>query len=225
MRSSLLILHNGIACGISGRPASTASMSESQKAVIQFLPIRWNISLVWRLVFPSVAILVLLASVATGLAAPITLELTGGSVIKGDLASWNGQQAVVKAEFGSIAFGRDQLSQATIQRLELLSGDPQKLLARISELEATVESLRKDNAALRQQLQSTTTRQFASPAPVISRELTPGANSFTSSVSAPTGLSYTISSTGKRHNSRCRYFGNGRHCGPTDGTACKVCGG
>ena len=73
-------------------------MSESQKAVIQFLPIRWNISLVWRLVFPSVAILVLLASVATGLAAPITLELTGGSLIKGDLVSWNGQQAVVKAE-------------------------------------------------------------------------------------------------------------------------------
>jgi hypothetical protein len=33
-----------------------------------------------------------------------------------------------------MAFRRDQLSQATIQRLELLSGDPQKLLARISEL-------------------------------------------------------------------------------------------
>ena len=30
-----------------------------------------------------------------------------------------------------MTFRRDQLSQATIQRLELLSGDPQKLLARI----------------------------------------------------------------------------------------------
>jgi hypothetical protein len=67
-----------------------------------------------------------LASVAIALSAPITLELSGGSVIKGDLVSWNGQQAVVKAEFGSMTFRRDQLSQATIQRLELLSGDPQK---------------------------------------------------------------------------------------------------
>jgi cell shape-determining protein MreC len=170
-------------------------------------------------------IILLLVSVATALSAPITLELSGGSVIKGDLISWNGQQAVVKAEFGSMTFKRDQLSQATLQRLELLSGDPQKLLARISELEATVESLRKDNAALRQQLQIVTTTQSRSPAPAISREVTPRANSFTPSVSAPTGLSYTISSTGKRHNSRCRYYGSGRPCGPTDGIPCKICGG
>jgi hypothetical protein len=60
------------------------------------------------------------ASVATALSAPITLELSGGSVIKGDLVSWNGQQVVVKAEFGSMTFRRDQLSQATIQRLILM---------------------------------------------------------------------------------------------------------
>ena len=52
----------------------------------------------------------------------------GGSVIEGDLISWNGQQAVVKAEFGSMTFRRNQLSQATIQRLELLSGDPHAVL-------------------------------------------------------------------------------------------------
>jgi hypothetical protein len=161
-------------------------------------------------------ILVLLSTVATALSAPFTLELSAGSVIKGDLISWNGQQAVVKAEFGSMTFRRDQLSQPTLQRLELLSGDPQKLLARISELEATVESLRKDNAALRQQLQTAA----AAPAAGISREVTPRANSFTSSASAPTGLSYAISSTGKRHNSRCRYYGSGRPCcGPADGIA------
>jgi hypothetical protein len=166
----------------------------------------------------------LLASLATALSAPITLELSAGSVIKGDLVSWNGQQAVVKAEFGSMTFKRDQLNLATIQRLELLSGDPQKLLARISELEATVESLRKDNAALRQQLQTAATSQSLPPA-AISREAPPRATSFTSSASAPTNLSYTISSTGKRHNSRCRYYGSGRPCGPTDGIACKICGG
>jgi hypothetical protein len=143
-------------------------------------------------------IILLMATVATALSAPITLELSGGSVIKGDLVSWSGQQAVVKAEFGSMTFRRDQLSQATIQKLELLSGDPQKLLARIAELEATVENLRKDNAALRQQLQTAA----AAPAAALSREVPSRANSLTTSVPAPTGQSYTISS-----------------CGPADGIA------
>ena len=169
-------------------------------------------------------ILLLLASIASALSAPISLELSGGSVIKGDLISWNGQHSILKADFGAMTLRRDQLSQATIQRLELLSGDPQKLLARISELEATVESLRKDNAALRQQLQAATAAQSPQSGAGIGRVAMP-VNSFTSSVSAPTGLSYTISSTGKRHNSRCRYYGSGRPCGPTDGIPCKICGG
>ena len=118
-------------------------------------------------------ILLLLASIASVLSAPISLELSGGSVIKGDLISWNGQQAVVKAEFGSMTFRRDQLSQATIQTLELLSGDPQKLLVRISELEATVESLRKDNAALRQHLQAATAAQSPQPGAGIGRVAMP----------------------------------------------------
>jgi hypothetical protein len=199
------------------------NVCESHNTVTHFLPICWRNSCICRLtkVFPAGPMLVLLATALTAVCAPITIELSGGSVIKGDLISWNGQQAVLKAEFGSMTFRRDQMSQATIQKLELLSGDPQKLLERISELEATVESLRKDNAALRQQLQTTA----AAPATGISREVTPRANSFTSSASAPTGLSYTISSTGKRHNSRCRYYGSGRPCGPTDGIACKICGG
>src|SRR4029077_3194054 len=108
------------------------------------------------------------------------------------LLSWNCQQAVVKAEFGSLTFKREQLSQGTLQRLDLLSGDPRKLAARIVELEATVESLRKDNAALRQQLQTVAD----APAAGIGREVTPRANSFTSGASRPTGLSYAISSTG-----------------------------
>ena len=101
-------------------------------------------------------IALLLLSVSTAFCAPITLELTDGSIIKGDLVSWNGQQAFVKAKFGSLTFQREQLSQATLQRLDLLSGDPQKLAARLAELEATVESLRRDNAALRQQLPAVT---------------------------------------------------------------------
>ena len=38
---------------------------------------------------------------------------------------------------------------------------------------------------------------------------------------------YWLSSTGKRHNSSCRYYksSKGRPCGATDGVACKTCGG
>ena len=38
---------------------------------------------------------------------------------------------------------------------------------------------------------------------------------------------YWLSSTGKRHNSSCRYYksSKGRACGAKDGVACKVCGG
>ena len=63
-------------------------------------------------------------------------------------------------------------------------------------------------------------RQHATGGPAICPLDRGLANSFTSSASAPTDLSYTISSTGKRHNSRCRYYGSGRPCGPTDGVAC-----
>jgi hypothetical protein len=41
------------------------------------------------------------------------------------------------------------------------------------------------------------------------------------------GGGYWLSSTGKRHNSSCRYYksSKGRPCGKNDGVACKSCGG
>jgi len=41
------------------------------------------------------------------------------------------------------------------------------------------------------------------------------------------GGGYWLSTTGKRHNPSCRYYGSskGRSCGASEGTACKVCGG
>lgn len=41
------------------------------------------------------------------------------------------------------------------------------------------------------------------------------------------GEHWLTTSSHKRHNSSCRYYktGKGRPCGPTEGTACKVCGG
>jgi hypothetical protein len=113
----------------------------------------------------------------------------------------------------------------------------------ISEEQATIASLRRDNAALRQQLQASTVR-VEKAIPV--ERPTPRKN--TDSVSqqliefdgpkeslpdfkvdddSSSKSSYTISSTGKRHNSNCRYYTSprSRPCGPKDGIACKVCGG
>jgi regulator of replication initiation timing len=38
---------------------------------------------------------------------------------------------------------------------------------------------------------------------------------------------WMTNSSGKRHNSSCRYFhtSNGHPCGPNDGIPCKICGG
>jgi S1-C subfamily serine protease len=40
---------------------------------------------------------------------------------------------------------------------------------------------------------------------------------------APTG--WSLSKSGTRHNSKCRFFGSGAACQATEGKACKVCGG
>ena len=127
----------------------------------------------------------------------------------------------MKAEFGTMKFKKEALSQKTIDRLDLQSGDPQKLAAKIAELEATVESLRRDNAALREQLaqsQASSRNPSTSPASGVTGQPA-------TSKPAQSGLSYSKSSTGKRHNSNCRYYGSGSPCGPNDGIACKICGG
>ena len=44
----------------------------------------------------------------------------------------------------------------------------------------------------------------------------------------PTALHWLNTSSSKRHNRTCRYFGNtksGRYCGPNEGSACGICGG
>ncbi len=56
-------------------------------------------------------------------AAPITLELKSGSTIKGDLISWNGEQALIKAEFGEVKLSKAQLSTQALSELALSSGD------------------------------------------------------------------------------------------------------
>lgn len=159
-------------------------------------------------------------------ASPVTLELKSGSKIKGDLVSWDGQQATVKADFGEVKLSKAQLSQEALSELALSSGDASALKAKITELQSMVESLRRDNAALREQLAGAASRPVAPP---VAAPMPAGAIGFAGApaAAAPAGGGYWISSTGKRHNANCRYYqtSKGRPGSATEGTPCKTCGG
>jgi hypothetical protein len=159
-------------------------------------------------------------------AAPITLELKSGSTIKGDLISWNGEQATIKAEFGEVKLSKAQLSTQAISELALSSGDASALKAKIRELQSMVDSLRRDNTALREQLAGASARAVAPP---VAAPRPAGAMGFAapSAGAADVGGGYWISSTGKRHNANCRYYqtSKGRPGSPGEGVGCKICGG
>ena len=159
-------------------------------------------------------------------ASPIALELKSGSKIKGELVSWDGEQATVKADFGEVKLSKAQLSQQSLSELALLSGDASALKAKITELQSTVNSLRRDNAALREQLAGAAVRPLTPPVAAL---MPAGAMGFASApaAAAPAGGGYWISSTGKRHNANCRYYqtSKGRPGAPGEGVACKTCGG
>lgn len=152
------------------------------------------------------------------LAVPVTLELQGGSTFKGELIKWDGETAQLKAEFGEISLKKVQLTQKSIDMLAMQSGDTSGLQARVTELEKTVASLMRDNTALRAQLKGGTALATATQPKTTSSQATDSSSSQDS---------YWISSTGKRHNSSCRYFktSKGAPGSAGQGTACKICGG
>ena len=105
----------------------------------------------------------------------------------------------------------------------------------IAELQLQVQKLKTENEALKQENQVLRKLVFERQGAVQSPTQTPPPNPSGVVVSPPqqpaksaVEKSYWMtSSSGKRHNNRCRYYGTskGRQCGPTEGTACKVCGG
>ncbi len=118
-------------------------------------------------------------------------------------------------------------------------GDSAALRKRIMELEQLVEDLLKENADLRRQAEGTEepAGKKAEPepaperkplvkkpkAPVVKAEPEPAEEK----KPLPQGARW-ISTTGKRHNSACRYYGKseGRMAKQQDeGVACKFCGG
>lgn len=158
------------------------------------------------------------------------LLLNDGSKIKGRMMSVTASEVTVMSDFGVLRLDLEKLTAETRAKLsETSKPDSAALLQRIAELEAKVSQLQQENEQLRRNALAASTPARApsyTPAPATGiRSLSPGAGSGASSSEAPAASRWTISSTGKRHNSGCRYYGSGRSCGPADGVACKICGG
>jgi hypothetical protein len=163
--------------------------------------------------------LVLGALTSFGADTPIEINLLDGSRIKGRVMSATASELTFMTDFGVSRIPLEKLTPES--KLAVTQGakpDVDALLRRVSELEARVSQLQQENESLRRQAVATPTPTYRPPS---------GAQSLTpqGSTQPSAGVSHTISSTGKRHNSGCRYFGSGRSCGPTDGIACKICGG
>lgn len=154
--------------------------------------------------------------------APIDISLLDGSKLKGRVMSATATEITVMSDLGVFRIPLEKLTPESRQAVTQASKpDVDALLRKVAELEAKVSQLQQDNESLRRQM-------AVAPAPLYR---TPGASSLTPSSPPPSSPpavargSFTISSTGKRHNSGCRYFGTGRSCGSTEGIACKICGG
>lgn len=151
-----------------------------------------------------------------------TVKLTSGEVMSGVVGKVKDGSLSLITEYGPVRIPIEKISPESKAQLGI-EGDAANVAAlttRVQELEALVERLREENAMLR--------RAGAAPAPAagnpaVSR-VTPSSGSSAETPEAGTG--YRISSTGKRHNSRCRYYNsNGRAGTANEGVACKVCGG
>lgn len=104
----------------------------------------------------------------------------------------------------------------------------------VAELQRQVATLQSENDFLRREIKAL--RQALSlddPAPAAQPEVNRGTKDSAIVVPPTTTRSsqeagyWLTSSTGKRHNPRCRYYGSskGHPCKSSEGTACKVCGG
>lgn len=145
-----------------------------------------------------------------------TIKLTSGETMTGKIAGMSKDTLNLATDYGVIRIPFAKLTEESRKKLKLPDEtDVTKLKTRISELEALVANLREENATLRKVGTPT-----AIPQPLAAKSSTKPA------ATAEAGVTHKLSKSGKRHNSRCRYFSSaGDACGPNNGVACKVCGG
>jgi hypothetical protein len=148
-----------------------------------------------------------------------TIKLVSGEVMTGTPGAVRDGSLSLVTEYGPVRIPVDKLSLETKTKLGIgKEVDGEGLRMRIRELEDLVARLREENATL---------RRGAAPAiqPAVGGAAA-GARATPSSPSATEGGGYKISNSGKRHNSRCRYFNSaGRAGSANEGVACKICGG
>jgi len=114
--------------------------------------------------------------------------------------------------FSSCAFSQESANKGQQQQNEI-----EQLKNEISKINEEMNNLRSEIQQLRKFIEkdSSTSSYNASPEDIPSQ----------STENRETG--YWLSKSNKRHNSSCRYYKTpgGRPCRPTDGVACKLCGG
>lgn len=151
---------------------------------------------------------------------PAKISLVGGDTITGTVSGVADGNLSVITDYGVIRVPVERLTDESRKKLGItLDANVVQLQKRIAELEALVERLRAENAQLRRQ---------PLPTPTQIQPLTGGGgtNQVTPGQPAQAGA-FWISSTGKRHNARCRFYATskGRKGSATEGQACKICGG
>ncbi|WP_156345259.1 hypothetical protein [Verrucomicrobium spinosum] len=139
------------------------------------------------------------------------LHLVDGRVFPAVAINWdaNGQLKVIHGS-GVISISPALLSEADRIEFNLKYPKPAPVIA--------------DNPASQFSGTATSTSSATTSASGMQR-LSSSSETGTSPVETQSTSRWTISSTGKRHNSNCRYYGRGSSCGPTAGIACKICGG
>jgi hypothetical protein len=155
----------------------------------------------------------------------VSVELQDGSVLKGKLISKSPDSITISTVLGDQLVGAQQLSQKSQAELKLPSADdPAYLKSRIAELEKRIQALQAENQLLRRQAVAPAMPP-AGPIAQPSQQIG-GAQPPVPAEQQQMGYWLTTSS-GVRHNSRCRYYMNtkGRPCGSNEGRACKICGG
>jgi hypothetical protein len=151
-----------------------------------------------------------------------TVKLSSGESMTGTVGPVRDGSLSLITEYGPVRIPIEKISPES-KTLLGISGDANAdaLRTRIKELEDLVARLREENAKLRQ---GASTIQPLTGGAASGPSTAPHTSKAQPTESA--GISYRISTTGKRHNSRCRYFNSaGRSCGANEGIACKVCGG
>lgn len=160
---------------------------------------------------------------------PTKLQLMDGDSITGGVSGVKDGSVSVITDYGVIRVPVLRLTETSRKELGISStATVEQLQKRVNEQEALVERLRTENSDLRKQ-QVTTPATPAAPAAKL-QSLVGGGGSAPPTAAptpVPSGASYWVSTAGKRHNARCRYFGTSKgHSGSaSEGIACKVCGG